>query len=878
MTCRRAPHRPGPGLALLLLVMVALAPSPARAQLRPPSVPLVAVDPYFSIWSAADRLTDVPTKHWTGRPHRLTSFVRIDGKAWRVMGDEPKDVSAMKQRSVEVKPTRTVYVFETPGVELTLTFTTPALPDDLMVLSRPVTYLTWDAKSADGLAHTVSIYFDATAEPAVNEPSQEVVWATPAAGPLTVMSAGTKDQPILQKKGDDLRIDWGYFYVAAPKADATLSTIAPLSISRKAWLGRGVVAPPAVPVKPQSVEGDAPVMAVAMNLGRVEKAPVSRWLMLAYDDLYSIQYFGKDLRPYWRRTGMTALDLLAASARDYDALRARCEKFDDELVKDLTDAGGERYAAMCALAYRQALAGNKLVVDANGQPLLFPKENTSNGCIGTVDVIYPMAPQFLFLSPSLARAMLVPVLDYAASPRWRFPFAPHDLGTYPKANGQAYGGGEKTEDDQMPVEETANLLILVNALARVENRDDFPARYWPLLTRWAEYLKSKGFDPENQLCTDDFAGHLAHNVNLSAKAIVALGAYGQMAARRRDAGRTDAQAAAAEYPALARDLAARWVREADDGDHFRLTFDKAGTWSQKYNVAWDRLLGLDLFPADALKKEMAFYRRSMNRFGLPLDSRKDYAKIDWTLWTATLTASREDFDALVGPAYDYLYLTPDRVPVNDLYWTSAGREAGMHARPVVGAFFLKMLGEKVAALKWASRDTLRPAGWAAFPDAKYVPPPVPDKVTPVVPTADVQGAQWLYTTTAPGPRWSSVLFKATGWKLAWSGFGTPSTPGAAVRTIWNTADIWLRREVTLPAGVDLKHLYLVVHHDEDVEIYINGVLAAKEEGFLTRYEPVAISPQARAVIRPGRNLVAVHCHQSGGGQFVDVGLATVTFK
>jgi len=846
--------------------------------LRPPSVPLVAVDPYFSIWSPADRLTDSSTKHWTGRPHRLTAFVRVDGKAWRVMGDEPKEVPAIAQKSVEVKPTRTIYVFETPAVQLTLTFTTPALPDDLAVLSRPVTYLTFDVKSADGLAHTVSTYFDATAEPAVNELAQEVVWTSQASAGLSVMSAGTKAQPVLQKKGDDLRIDWGYFYVAAPAAEGTQTTVAPMAASRKSWLTRGTVVAAALPVKPLALSDDAPVMAVATTYGRVEKETVSRWLMLAYDDLYSIQYFGKNLRPYWRRGGMTALELLAASAREYEALRARCAAFDEELAKDLTQAGGERYAAMAALAYRQTLAGNKLVSDANGQPLLFPKENTSNGCIGTVDVIYPMAPQFLLFAPSLARAMLVPVLDYAASPRWRFAFAPHDLGTYPKANGQAYGGGEKTEENQMPVEETANLLILVEALSQVEGRADFAARYWPLLTKWAEYLRSKGYDPENQLCTDDFAGHLARNVNLSAKAIVALGAYGRLAARRRDAGDKTAEVPAREFALLAKELTGRWLKEADDGDHFRLTFDKPGTWSQKYNLVWDRILGLDLFPAEALKKEMAFYRRSMNKFGLPLDSRKDYAKIDWTVWTASLTGSMEDFEALVGPAYEYLYLTPDRTPINDLYWTSVGREAGMHARPVVGGFFIRALADKTVAAKWAGRDKAKPTTWAAFPDAKYVPPPVPDKITPVVPTADVQGAQWLYTTTAPGARWYSGLYKTTGWKQGWSGFGTPSTPGAAVRTIWNTADIWLRREIVLPAGIDPKRLYLVVHHDEDVEVYINGVLAAKEEGSLSKYEPVPISAPAREVLRAGRNLLAVHCHQTGGGQFVDVGLATVTFK
>ena len=357
--------------------------------------------------------------------------------------------------------------------------------------------------------------------------------------------------------------------------------------------------------------------------------------MLAYDDEYSIQYFKKNLRPYWRRNGDDAAALLKKAAAEYESLKKRCEKFDAELMAALTKAGGEKYARICALAYRQCYAANKVVADANGQPLMFPKENFSNGCIGTVDVIYPMAPQFLLFSPSLTKAMLVPILDYAASPRWRWPFAPHDLGTYPQANGQVYGGGERTEENQMPVEETGNMLILLAALAQVEGNADFCVKYWPVLEKWAEYLKAKGFDPENQLCTDDFAGPPgAQREPLR---------QGDLRARRvrpDSANCAARQAEAAEYGKLAKEFALKWVKEADDGDHFRLAFDKPGTWSQKYNVVWDRILGLDLFPAAALRKEMDFYKTKQNAFGLPLDSRKDYTKLDWTLWTATLTQDR----------------------------------------------------------------------------------------------------------------------------------------------------------------------------------------------------------------------------------------------
>jgi hypothetical protein len=437
-------------------------------------------------------------------------------------------------------------------------------------------------------------------------------------------------------------------------------------------------------------------MAVAWDLGAVGAQAARRYAMLAYDDIKSIRYFGRDLPAWWRRNGATMEATLAIAARDHAALDQRATAFDATLERDLVRAGGAKYAALAMLAYRQTLAATKLVADTDGRPLLFPKENFSNGCLATVDVIYPMAPEFLLFGPTLAKALVEPNLDYASSPRWKFPFAPHDLGTYPYATGQVYGGGERTEEDQMPVEETGNMLILVAAIARMEGNASFAGRYWPVLTRWAEYLREKGFDPENQLSTDDFAGHLAHNVNLSAKAIIALGAFAELSRLHGDG------STAREYRQLAERFAAAWQRRADDGDRFRLAFDQPGTWSQKYNLVWDRLLGLHLFPPAVARKEMAFYRRSEERYGLPLDNRRLYTKLDWITWTATLTGSRADFEALVGPVFDFLNATPQRVPMSDWYWTHDATKTGFQARSVVGGVFLKLLYDQAVWRKWAT--------------------------------------------------------------------------------------------------------------------------------------------------------------------------------
>jgi hypothetical protein len=850
--------------ALPLLFVLLLAPAACRAAegrkaLRPPAVPLIACDPYFSIWSAADRLTDVATTHWTGKAQPLTSLVRIDGKTWRLMGAEPKDVPALPQVACDVLPTRTLYAFDGAGIRLELRFVTPALPDDLMLLSRPVTYLEWEARSTDKAAHEVAVYFDSSTLPAVNAPGQKVVWRREKFDGLVALRAGSQDQPILQKRGDDLRIDWGYLYVAAAELQKPASLIAPADLARTTFAASGALASTDVASKPTPA-GKAPVLALSFDLGKVDSTPASRWLIYAYDDLYSIQYFKKNLRPYWRRNGWEAADLLKASASEYSALLARCKALDEELLADMTRLGGASYAALVALAYRQAFAGCKIAADPSGAPLVFPKENFSNGCIGTVDVIYPMAPQFLLFGPTLAKAILVQNLDYASSPRWKWPFAPHDLGTYPQANGQVYGGGERTEENQMPVEESGNMLILLAALAKMEGNADFAGRYWPVVQKWANYLEAKGFDPENQLCTDDFAGHLAHNVNLSAKAIVALGAYAQLSRLRGETKTAD------RFLALARKFAGQWAREADDGDHFRLAFDRKKTWSQKYNLVWDRILGLNLFPGEVLAKEMAFYRKTQNKYGLPLDNRKTWTKLDWTVWTACLTGERGDFDALVEPVHAFLSATPDRVPLTDWYETKSAKKVGFVARPVVGGLVLRALYAPEVWKKYSSRDKARIDRWA--------PLPAPPKMVFVVRAADQEPASWRYTLKDPGAGWMKPGFDDAAWKEGKAGFGTKGTPGAVIGTTWKTADIWLRREVDLP---ERKHdnLQLWVHHDEDAEVYINGVMALKVPGFRTDYEAMPMTPAARAALKPGKNLLAVRCHQTTGGQYIDVGIVDV---
>ena len=598
----------------------------------------------------------------------------------------------MEQTSSSITPTHTRYQFREGGITLDLTFFTPAIMSDLELLSRPVTYLTWSAQSTDQVSHSVSILLSVDPLITVNDRSQQVVSFRDQTSLLNVLSVGSRDQNILNRSGDDLRIDWGYFHLAIPKNEESTSAIASGVV--KSFAETGKLPPSDSMGLPQSASRNGPQLAASFDFGTVGAQTVERHLLVAYTDGYAIQYLERNLRPYWQRNKMPVEQMLDLAEQQYSALERRGDAFDKELTADLTKVGGEHYAAIAILAYRQTLAAHKLVADVNGDPMLFAKENFSNGCIATVDVLYPSAPFFLFFQPKLLEAQLLPVLEYSALERWHFPFSPHDLGQYPLANGQVYGGGEKTEEDQMPVEESGNMLILIDALARAEGNAHLAERFWPQLTSWAQYLKEKGLDPENQLTTDDFAGHVAHNSNLSIKAIEALDAYADLAHLLNQ------EEAAKDYSTTARTMAEKWVIMAQEGDHYKLAFNSPGTWSQKYNLVWDQILAYNLFPKTVHEAEMSFYQGKINKYGLPLDIRADYTKLDWSVWTATLASNSQQFNAIIDPIYRWMNETPSRVPMTDWYDTKTGKQEGFQARSVVGGVFIKVLSDKQLAAKW----------------------------------------------------------------------------------------------------------------------------------------------------------------------------------
>lgn len=576
------------------------------------------------------------------------------------------------QKDVNVQATNTYYTFECGNVELKLTFLAPFMMDNLDLMSRPVNYISYDVRSLDGKEHDVQIYFEAAPNWVSflrNQPTEVTAYAQDG---LSFTKMGrTEQNPLGREREATYYTNWGYVYFAANEATSSYAAGDPVAM-RAAFVENGTLG--------NNEGAKNGYMAIAENLGT--GLNTSGKIMVGYDDILSLNYFGTNLRPYWNRNGDRTIEQeFVAAHNEYAELKTKSAKFDYELMQDAMRVGGKEYAELCASVYRQVIVAHKLMEAPDGTIIFPSKEISSGGFVSTVDVTYPSAPMFLYYNPELLKGLIEPIFYMAENGIWNKPYPAHDAGKYPWAFGQEYG-------EDMPIEEAGNMLILTALLTKVDGNADYATKHWESLSKWSNYLMEKGLDPANQLCTDDFAGHLARNANLSVKAILGIAAYGYMAGEKGD------KATCEKMMAKAKEMAQEWMTLADAGDHYSLSFGNKESWSQKYNMVWNKLMGWDIFPEEVKQKELAYYLTKQNQYGLPLDSRRNYTKSDWIMWTATLADDHETFMKFVQPIYDFANETTDRIGLTDWYNTDSDKRVGFEARPVLGGFYIKMLEEK----------------------------------------------------------------------------------------------------------------------------------------------------------------------------------------
>ena len=628
-------------------------------KLRAPAVPLITVDPFFSVWSPDTKLNHAKTEHWSAKGNSILGTVAVDGKEYIFLGYH-RDMHKIAQVSLEIDALSTSAVFENDKIILNIKFLTPLIPDDYRLLTRPVSYLEISYESKDGNEHDVSVNIAASEELCLEEPNNiEVVTEKLETGSITAMKMGNPTQNPLNKSGDCVKIDWGYLYLACNSSEAT-------SFANEIW-------------------GDAHI-----NITAPLKENCSVLYCFAYDDIESIEYFGNHLHSYWNKDGQPITEAIAEAVNEYDELKIRCKEFSDKLYNDALNAGGEKYAELLSLAYRQVIAAHKLVLDENGDILYISKECNSNGCAATVDVSYPSIPMYLIYNPELIKGMMRPVYKFAESNMWKFDFAPHDVGQYPLLNGQVYANNQKDiEKWQMPVEECGNMLIMEANVALATGNADFANEHIELLEKWCGYLIKHGADPGHQLCTDDFAGHLAHNCNLSLKAIMGLQGMSMIMNMLGNSEKS------AYYHEEAVKMAENWKKTAVNPDGTtRLAFDIPDSYSMKYNMVWDKVWNSGLFGQEFMDAEIADNMKHFNEYGIPLDSRADYTKSDWLVWTASMASSDKVFEEFIAPLWKAYNDSPSRVPMTDWYDTVSSKWVSFRHRTVQGGLFMRMLMNK----------------------------------------------------------------------------------------------------------------------------------------------------------------------------------------
>ena len=592
------------------------------------------------------------------------------------------------QKSCYVLPTSTYYSFTCGGVDLDLVFTAPFLMDDVELMSTPINFISYQVRSNDEQEHNVQFYFGTTPEMTVDNNSQATITNIASDGQRQYIKSGSKDQKVLGKAGDLITIDWGYLYL--PDVNGSIA-VADQELTSSTFVATGQLPESTLPYA-SSEEGEMPQLSYVHNFGTVAQA--SSYMMFGYDEIYDMRYMDVNYKGYWARNGKTIQQAFAEFQDNYDDIMTRCKAQDQIIYDDGLASGNVKYAEVLCASYRHCIAAHKIFEDRKGNLLFFSKENNSNGCVNTVDLTYPSAPLFLLYNTDLMKGMCTSILDYCESDRWGFDFAAHDLGTYPHANNQVYSirfpdsnGGFA---GNMPIEESANIVILAAAISNVDGNTDWADRYWGTLTKWTNYLAENGPDPENPLCTDDFAGHLAHNANLAVKAIMGVAGYAMLCWLRDD------MEAYTTYMAKAQEMADNWVKLAKEDNHYKLAYDRSGTWSQKYNMVWDKAWSLGLFSDIIKNQEYNYYLSKLNTYGLPLDSRSSYTKSDWEMWTAALARSDNYFLRISDLVWKYVNETPSRVPLSDWYYTDGnGSMCAFRARSVVGGHWMKVYVDKM---------------------------------------------------------------------------------------------------------------------------------------------------------------------------------------
>ncbi|KAE9976474.1 hypothetical protein BLS_002068 [Venturia inaequalis] len=681
-------------LSILTLGDAASTFSPAR----PPALPLAVKSPYLSTWVEAGTrggnggyLAGEWARHWAGRITAWSGVIRVDGQAFVWMGDPlpGQGVTYVDQVSYSYTSTKSIFTMDVAGkVAMTITFLSPVNPDDLKRQSLTLSYMQVSVTSKDGKSHEVQLYTDISAEWASGEDDAIVEWKHTENDKQSYHQVHRQTQITFDendKPNGNGMANWGTVYYATDKTSSLTVASGKDNAVRGSFVKTGKL-DGSKDTNFRAVNKDYPVFAYAVELGRVTDQPKSTLFTIGLLQQQAVQFLGADglqaLPALWTSYFSSEESALLFFHNDFAHQSEVNAKLDTMVADDTKKAAGQNYTTVTSLAVRQSFGATQLVGTQN-KTYLFMKEISSNGNTQTVDVIFPLHPILLYLNPKLIKLLLAPLYENQESGHYPNQYSMHDLGShYPNATGHPDG-----KDEEMPVEECGNMLIMTLAYAQRTNDIAYLKAHYPILVQWSNFLVNDSLIPANQLSTDDFAGKLQNQTNLALKGIIGIGAMGEIA--RLTGNSTDAK----KYSDISKDFIAKWqvlgINKNPGGlPHTSLAYGDSQSHGLLYNIWADLELGLNLVPKSVYDMQSAWYPTVAAKYGVPLDTRHAYTKGDWEMFTAA-ASSPQTRDMFIGLLARWIGETNTNRAYTDLYDAYAGGYPGITfvARPVMGGTF-----------------------------------------------------------------------------------------------------------------------------------------------------------------------------------------------
>ncbi|OJJ44210.1 hypothetical protein ASPZODRAFT_18402 [Penicilliopsis zonata CBS 506.65] len=660
---------------------------------RPPAIPLAVRSPYLSTWldvgsdgGDGGYLAGEWPDFWSNQITGWAGMIRVDGQVYTWMG--LPGTTTVTQLAFEYTSTRSVFIMNVGGmVQMNITFLSPITPDDMKRQSLVFSYLHVDVVSTDGNEHDVQLYADISAEWVSGDRTAVAQWDYGVTDDGVAYHRVYRQTQLLFSENTD-QGEWGYWYWATDnRAGLTYQSGRDVDV-RGSFSSNGLLGN-SKDTKYRAISNDWPVFGFANDLGSVNSTTASALFSIGLTQDKAVQYERTSgvvsLPSLWTSYFSTELDALEFFHNDYSHAATLSTDFDSRVETDSLAAGGQDYLTITSLSARQALGATQLC-GTQDEYYLFMKEISSDGNVNTVDVIFPAHPFFLYANPEFLKLLLDPLFEIQESGLYPNTWSMHDIGSrYPNATGHNNG-----DDEPMPLEECGDMLIMTLAYALKAQDTNFLKQHYTLLKQWTSYLVADALYPSNQISTDDFAGSLANQTNLALKGMIGIEAMAVIA------NLTGHTADAKNFTNIAHNYIAQWqvlgVAHDANPPHSTLAYGANDTHGLLYNLYADAELGLDLVPQSVYEMQSNFYQTVQLTYGVPLDTRHNYTKGDWEMFTAAV-ASKSTQQMFIHDLAVWIDQTPTNRAMTDLYNTVGGNypEVTFVARPVVGGSFALLL-------------------------------------------------------------------------------------------------------------------------------------------------------------------------------------------